>query len=224
MNIWKKLLTATAGAVFLSLKVVYAVKAVTLASASLGSNNTGIGFTIDNNQFLGWRFQAESTLQVTAIGGNLSKGSGSLFGIIVALNSFNKLPQGEPFLPEEILAITTFDSSKLFGDVEVPLSVRLAPGYYGLVFGSGLFGATGSSAMPYNNIDLPGSSYFVCWNCTTEKGTWSNSQTTNIRFVVEGDDGPPISQPSAVPEPSSVLGLFAFSILGASYMLSKRKA
>lgn len=240
MNTWQKLSVATAGAALIVLEAVSGAQAVTLASASLGSTNPGDGFTVDANQFLGWRFQVNNTLQVQAIGGNLKMGSGSIFGAIVALGEPDGLPQGKPFLPGEVLTSKTFDSTNLAGDVRIPLSVTLAPGNYGLVYGSSLLGAAGSAIMPYNNSDFSASSYFICSNCTSSaSGNWSNSQISNVRFVVEGNaDTPvpqpttvpqptivpeptPVSKPATVPEPSSALCMLAFGSLAAGMMLRK---
>lgn len=215
MNILQKLLTATVGATLIALEAVDAVQAVTLlASASLGSTNSGAGFTVDSNQFLGWKFHLENTFQVAAIGGNLKIGSGSIFGAIVALSGPRAVLPGEAFLPEQVLASTTWDLDHGSGDVLIPLSVTLASGDYGLVYGSGLFGASGSGLILNSNSDFPGVSYFVCGNCTSGSGSWSDSQIKNTRFVVEGNAVTP------VPEPSSTLCLLVFgSSLVASYML-----
>lgn len=218
MKILQRLLTATIGASLIALQVVDAAQAVvTLASASLGPTNSGDGFTISSNQFLGWRFQLTSTFQVTAIGGNLQIGSGSIFGAIVALSGSNTLLPEQSFLPEQVLAATTLDASSGSGDVRIPLSVTLAPGNYGLVYGSGLFATTGSGIILYGNSDFPGSTYFSCSNCMSGSGTWSDSQITNTRFVVEGNAI--TSVPVTVPESSSALSLLGLGSLGTSYIL-----
>lgn len=211
MNKLKKLSMATAGAAFISLSTVSTAQAVSLTSAALGSTGETSGFSINDEQFLGWRFQLDNTFQVTAVGGNLGA-TGNIFGAIVSTNGPNEVPQGNPFLPGEVLASTTFNPDSLSSDTRAPLSVRLGPGNYELIFGSGLFGATGSGFMPSNNSDFPSSTYFY-YSSRTFGGSWIDGGISNTRFVVEAN---------AVPEPSSALGTLTFSALSAGYLLQRQ--
>jgi len=161
-------------------------------SATLGPVPDWMGYPLLSNQILGARFNISEPTQVTAIGGHLyvGVGSGSIFGAIVALNGPNALPQGALLLPEEVVASTVFVGPYPSSDFRTSLSVMLAPGTYGLVFGSGQFGATGWGHMISTNTDLPGASYF--WS---NGSWWSNGGIDSVRFVVEGDP--------AVPEPAT---------------------
>ena len=166
------------------------------------------GYVVAASQFMGWRFEVDQPFDVTGVGGNFtgSGGSGELFAVLISLSGPNAVPLGSPFLSQEVIAATTFRVSATRADVLVPLSVTLMPGVYGLVFGSGAFGADGGqSAMSYltgNPLMDPG--YFF-WDTNPRSGPpigpyWVGSSTPT-RFVVVGG-GEPVS---AVPDSS--LGL-----------------
>lgn len=235
MNLITNLIASTAGASLVSLGAVSAVQAVTLESASLGSTGETGGYEISfspiNNaaQFPGWKFDLDTTFEVTAVGGHLGifDPSKTLFAAIVELNNPDALPQGEPFAPGEVLASTTFSPTYPSSDISTPLSVTLKPGTYGLVFGGGLFGATGGEFLkegfiPTNNSALPGETYFDYSCCISSggepfHGIWRTSGfLNNARFVVEGN---PISGVS-VPEPLTSSGT---AVAGAIALWLKRK-
>jgi hypothetical protein len=73
----------------------------------------------------------------------LTAGSGAIFGAIVAVDPVTGLPtQPVETLSSITLGYSVFTPST-DGDTTTGLSVALQPGTYGIVFGSGLFGATG---------------------------------------------------------------------------------
>ncbi len=78
-------------------------------------------------------------------------GDGSIFGAIVAVDPVTGLPTQ----PVENLASITLAEAVFTptadGDTTVPLSEVLQPGTYGVVFGSGLFGATGVADLLVGN-------------------------------------------------------------------------
>ena len=201
---------------------------VTLESATLGSLSASSGYTIADYQFVGWRFQINETLQVRDIGGHfLGLADREIFGAIAPLSDPTALPQGIPEDLEELsLAATTFSvpnsndpppSTVVF---LTPLSVTLTPGYYALIFGSGLFGASGSDAMalPGDQQDFPNSSYFFATSGVGLATTWINGGLSDVYFVVEGE---PISS-TPVPESSSTFSLLAFGVLGTASILRRR--
>ena len=118
------------------------------------------------------------------------------------------LPSGP--LDEIAVAAVTF-TLPIFpdADVSIPLSVQLQPGTYGIIFGSGLFGATGVGSMPMDNIDLPGASYFVF---NSQGHGWTDDSFSKTRFVVYGE---------VVPEPSTCL-LLMTALLGLA--VTRRRA
>ncbi len=188
MNLLTKLSCISAGAAFISLGIVSTAQAVsvTLESAPLDAPNFIGGLSVIPSQFLGWRFQVTDTLQVTDIGGHLGSTSpnNEIFGAIVSLSEPNAFPQSNPFQPGEVLAATTLNPSFPTNDVTVPLSVTLNPGNYALVFGSGLFGASGDAYMPYNDTANEAASLFDY----VDGFGWRNIiYRATLRFVVKGE-------------------------------------
>jgi hypothetical protein len=188
MNLLTKLSCISAGAAFISLGIVSTAQAVsvTLESAPLDAPNFIGGLSVIPSQFLGWRFQLTDTLQVTDIGGHLGSTSpnNEIFGAIVSLSEPNAFPQSNPFQPGEVLAATTLNPSFPTNDVTVPLSVTLNPGNYALVFGSGLFGASGDAYMPYNDSANGSASLFSYVN---DFGWRNIIYRATLRFVVKGE-------------------------------------
>jgi hypothetical protein len=222
MNLLKKIFYASAGAVFIGLGTVTMTQAVTvtLESVPLGSTSVGGGATINADIFLGWRFQLTDTLQVTDIGGHLisypNVGDEKIFGAIVSLNRPNALPQGNPFQSGEVLASTSFNAGFPSSDTTVPLSITLNPGNYALVFGSGLFGASGEGALPDLPIDPPfiPKELYLIW----DNSSWREGAINGGRFVVKGE----LSTSTPVPEPTCLLGLMAFGVLGTGSLLKRK--
>ena len=97
---------------------------------------------------------------ISQVGGYFAIRNGTIFAAIIELE--NNLPIGDPFEVSEVVASTTFVPDTNV-DTLVPLEVLLEAGEYGLVFGSGRFGATGASAMPNTGTDtsIGTNSYFV---------------------------------------------------------------
>jgi hypothetical protein len=218
----QKLSTAVLGTTFIVLGSIGTAKASTLVleSATYSSADLSLGYSVTSFNSLGWRFQIDETLQVTEIGGNFGNfyRSGNIFGAIVSLDSPNALPSENPNSLQNVLGQTTFTPTSLGDDTLTPLSVLLNPGNYALIFGSGQFGATGSSAMPFTGqVNFPGSSYFFSNNI------WIDGGFSNTRFIVKGDEvrqGDQVRQ--SVPEPTSVLGLFVFTVLSVSQILQRQ--
>jgi PEP-CTERM motif len=179
---------------------------IVFESATLGP--TGFMFpapSILDLQFLGSRFAVTNTVRVTSVGGHLEGISGTFFAAIVSLSSPTALPSGSPF-DTTTVATTTFTAPFPSDDILVPLSATLGPGNYGLIFGTGQFGAAGGDgAMPENNVDLFGTAPYFIW---VAGAAWQdNGPLHDLRFVVMGDN---------VPEPASVVlfGLGGFGLCG----------
>jgi hypothetical protein len=178
-------------------------------SATMGPTGQTSGWTIDNEQSLGTRFYISQTTQITAIGGRISNFTyANIFGAIVKLDNFSDFPDGAPLKNEDVIAYTVFSGGYIDSDYRTPLSTILSPGYYALVFGSGLYGTTGSAMMPYaDQIDL-GTPQYICWD-SFRNPQWFDPIPLQARFVIEG---------TVVPEPATLL-LFG---LGAAILRKKR--
>lgn len=175
------------------------------------------GSSIGKDQFIGTTFSLTGKTKIDAIGGhfrNFGGSSGSIFGAIVELDQFG-LPTGTLTGLSNVLAYTTFNplnSANTFASVDVDLNA----GVYGLIFGSGLFGANGHSALtliqPYQVSNPKGevlslnNSSFLTWDSSV-------SSQGRYRMFVSGTS-------SNVSEPSSLVLLLLSSAL---FVVVRRK-
>ena len=111
-----------------------AAHATTYETASFVDESVSQGdYSIDSGTFLGATFKVASSETLTSVGGNFTAYSdGSLFAAV--LNGSGN-----------VVAETTF--TPLGGDQAVALAAALTAGNYSVVFGSGLYGATGTSGL-----------------------------------------------------------------------------
>jgi hypothetical protein len=77
-----------------------------------------------------------------------------IFGVIVPLSGRAGFPPGVELSGTNVLAETTYtppaSSDFVVNDYQMPLSVTLQPADYGLVFGTGEFGATSTASFTNN--------------------------------------------------------------------------
>jgi hypothetical protein len=141
--------------------------------------------------------------------------SGTIFGTIVPVPTPGAFPAVAPLEIESIaLAHTVFSAAAGHPttiDFRTPLAVELVPGDYALIFGSGLFGASGQGFMGTNNIPLPSSVTFTTDNAPPPQGfplgRWNGPFIgDSLRLVVEGEIQP-------IPEPSTLI-LFSTGLVG----------
>jgi hypothetical protein len=120
------------------------------------------------------------------------------------LGDEDDFPDSLDFSTPDLLGSTllTFpvSSDEVFGN----LTLSLEPGWYALVFGSGLFGAIGDGATVRNGTDISNPRY-IGLQPFSGFGWFNRSTTLNRRFVVLGE---------IVPEPTTVLlGSMALMLL-----------
>ena len=161
-------------------------------TASFVQSTPSAGYDLRDNQMAGARFTVTQPTEVTAVGGQLYA-TGTLFGAIVTLGA-DDLPMPNPAPPSAlsgILAMTTFSTgSTQHTDFRAPLSITLAPGTYGLVFGGAGTGFSGRMALTGNPV--PGAAII-----TNSGALWRDlniNPYNRMRFVIEGQ---------AVPEPAT---------------------
>jgi len=165
-----------------------------LQSADLGATGRFGGTSVTVAQFVGWRFETNEPLAVERVGGHLLSfpdEPGEIFAALVRLESINSVPMGIPFTAEEVVATTTFRPPFPSDEVLVPLEATLSPGSYALVFGTGLFGATGAGAL-HNGDDQPdipptNISSFIFWSVPFfgQPFEWRLNLASHMRFVIE---------------------------------------
>lgn len=190
-------IAATAAAWFLIASAAAAIaQPIVLESTPLGTVGKLGGTSVTAVHFSGWRFAIDSPLEVERVGGHLLTNiyqEGDVFAALVALDSIDSFPHGSPFTSEEIVATTKFRPHFPSDEVSVPLSATLMPGSYALVFGSGLFGATGEAALPLldDQPDIPPTtiSSYIFWSIPFlgEPPIWRTNLASRMRFVVEGE-------------------------------------
>lgn len=164
------------------------------------------------NQFVfpGVRFQLTQPVITSQVGGHfVSSSTGTFFGAIVKLDDESDFPNSSDLSTSDVLGTVnlTFPvpSAEGFGN----LALSLDPGWYALVFGSGLFGANGIGAAPRNNPNIA-TPTFIAFEPNLG---WFNldifqAPFVDHRFVVTG---------IVIPEPSTLalglLLLFSFQAL-----------
>ena len=193
-----------AAAVLTSVLTSFTSSAQTLlySSADFGGSFGG-GQGISSSQWEGVRFQLNAPTTNGAIGGNigvLQSGNDLLFGALIQLTSMSDLPDSLTLDTPDVLAHATFGGQNPSSDVVVPIApVSIGPGVYGLVFGTGLFGATGQGFMTVGNPQSESPSLFGNFG-----GHWLNEASTTFRFTAY-----------SVPEPG-ITGLLS---LGTAFVV-----
>jgi hypothetical protein len=156
--------------------------------------------TVSWGQFLGARFELATPVTLESVGMEFRNASGTFFAAVVPLSSMTDLPNGNPaagipFNAGEVLASRVFevDVGSTPQMVATSFPLNLSPGVYGIVFGSGLFGADGwGQSVGYAKV--PGSSSFF-WS--SEPWRWQDAQVfppeayaqNNIMIVLAPEPG-----------------------------------
>jgi hypothetical protein len=179
-------------------------------------NQNVLGVNVNPDVFNGVRFEVSVPVIVSEVGGHFASPlGGDFFGAIVQLDDPNDFPDSGDLSTPDVLGVATLvfpaPSAEVFGNLTLPLD----PGWYALVFGSGLFGTTGAGGAPLNNLDIGTPSYIGF----QENSGWTNRPDIldNKSFVVNG---------RIVPESSTCsLVFFALTTLmfGGSSTLRQHK-
>ncbi|CAM3641562.1 PEP-CTERM sorting domain-containing protein [Roseateles saccharophilus] len=198
---------AAAAALTLAAGAHAVVAAPFYESASFVDESVANGdYYIDATRFLGAGFTVSQAEAVSAIGGNFTQyGDGNnIFGAIVKLDGNGGL-QGQ--LSANVVAEAVFTPTG--GDQSVALNTVLQPGQYAVVFGSGLFGTTGSSGLVAGQAAI-GSPSFLQYDGSGVSAFTGDTLRVTVNAV------------SAVPEPASAL-LFATGAMALG-LLRRRRA
>jgi hypothetical protein len=163
---------------------------------------------VDPDVFIGARFYIAAPVITTRIGGHFIghpfNTSPEFYGAIAALTAADDFPDSIDLTTPDVRGETILSfgnpSSVSFGD----LALNLQPGWYALIFGSGLFGTHSYGNAVRDGTDFGVQSYFA-WD--RNAGVWHelDKSVSNHYVVVEG---------AFIPEPSSfALALFAAAVL-----------
>lgn len=144
------------------------------------------GTNVSDVVFIGSRFELHVPAQTTQVGGHfVNAEGGTFFGAIVQLDDEMDLPDSEDLAAADVLGSTqiTFpqQSREAFGNLDLLLS----PGWYAVVFGSGLFGTTSNGLSVRNGIDI-GSPSYISLQPGSAFGWNDFSIQPNHRLVVMG--------------------------------------
>jgi hypothetical protein len=97
------------------------------------------------------RFQLGSTTTLSTVGGYFTNYSvaETAFAAIVQLSASNDNPDSLDLTTPDVLATTLFSVGEGSFDIETPLNLTLAPGWYALQFGTGAFGAPSGGTVAF---------------------------------------------------------------------------
>ncbi|QEG33634.1 hypothetical protein [Bythopirellula goksoeyrii] len=170
---------------------------IVLESAEMGSAGQVGGTAIQASEYVGWRLTTSAPLTVEQVGGHMyaiPDQTGEVFAALVRLASLSSMPEGSPFTESELIAKATFRPNFPSDDFLTPLSATLIPGSYALVFGTGLFDATGGAGL-INGVDqayIPptSKSSYISWRVPSSGSSadWHPIQAENMRFVIVGQE------------------------------------
>ena len=176
-------------------------QSVLLESATMGNAGRLGGASITTVQYVGWRFQVDETLEVERVGGHLLSVPdvpGDLFAAFVRLSALDAFPQGTPFTSDEVVATTLFRANFPSDEVLTPFETELTPGSYALVFGTGLFGATGEGAI-HNGFDQDDIaptdiSSFIFYGLPQigQPLVWRTNLASHMRFLIDAHVANPL--------------------------------
>ena len=171
------------------------------ATASLGTTGQSSGLGVTTSQYLGTRFQVTEAVEIVEIGGHLQSSGGSLFGAVIGLTGPDDFPDSNDLSTPDVLGVGLIPETLPSADVTAPLSLHLEPGWYALMFGSGLFGADGFGSAPNNNTDIGSPSYF-------SRGTDAQFYANNfdgVRFMIRSELPSSVSEAITVNNVAPVL-------------------
>jgi hypothetical protein len=165
---------------------------------------TGLGgYAVVPERWFGARFHLSGPLtEILSVGGDFQNFGGTVFGAIVPLAGPNAFPTFDGFNPVGDLGHTVFTPTSPSSDIKAPLHLFLPAGDYAAVFGSGAFGASGTSALPTDNSELPiYNSSIMRW--INNGSGWQNADASFPRGI----------RLTVVPEPSTWI-LLALGLAG----------
>ncbi|QXQ07215.1 PEPxxWA-CTERM sorting domain-containing protein [Sphingosinicellaceae bacterium] len=189
--------------------------AVIYQSAAYSGDDSG-EYILSADNFMGAAFTLTRTTTITGIGAQFGGfPGGSIFGAVVPLSSRAAFPAGASTALADIsLGHVVFAVSQGTQDLVVPLSLTLEAGTYGVIFGSGQFGATGFASLGDSNTPLGTPTLFRSFF----SDGWAAFSDAGVRITVEGTT-------ASVPEPAAwALMLTGFGLVGTTMRRRSRVA
>lgn len=136
--------------------------------------------------YLGAKFDVMSTVTVAKLGGHLVADGvdGTVFVAVVPLAA-NDFPPDTTLADDAVFA-TVLTAPATSAEVSADVAFALTPGRYAIMFGSGLFGATGRAKLPGVDADIGTPEYFFSDNNIP---AYFDGGFSNSRFFLIGFDG-----------------------------------
>lgn len=116
-----------------------------------------VSTSVNATTFRGMHVEVTDTTRAGEVGAWMRSGSGQIFAALVALDEPGALPPfvGSPAFTDAVVGSTLINVGSApdayTGDFA---GLELAPGHYALVYGSGLFGASGSASIMYVDDEI----------------------------------------------------------------------
>ena len=161
-------------------------------------------YIVSDTRYFGVAFTLDKTTEITGIGGQFGGfPDGTIFGAIVSLPSATSFPDFTPSTIEaNSLAHVVFAAPSDTTDLTEKVDVSLSAGTYGVVFGSGAFGAEGWGGLGDGNNSVGSPNFFTYFQFDGD--SWEAASLDGARITVSG-----------VPEASTwALMLIGFGGLG----------
>jgi hypothetical protein len=174
-----------------------------------------LGIPVDDTYFVGVNFEIEKSTHIKRVGGNfIGSDTGQVFAAIVRLDSINGAPNPPNLSGSDVVGhalVNLPGPGTTIADVSAPLDLTLEPGFYGLWFGSGRFGATGEGTLYAQNPDL-GSWYG--WTQPLPSGS-RGFDDNRTRMFLDAASAPGTVQVRATQDAAAVRS-------GASYLVTEQ--
>lgn len=180
-----RLIASAAAGALAALAATPARAVLVYESAEMGPIGQSTGAALGSTSYVGVRFQLLGTTTVDRVGAHIGRGvlpEGTVFGALVQLSGPSDFPDTGNLSTPDVLRTTILTLPAGSDEVvEKFAPATLGAGWYAAVFGSGLFGASGSGFVPMNNPQYGTPSYIGRFDPNT---TWQNIGNSDMRFVV----------------------------------------
>jgi hypothetical protein len=205
------LMSLAAGAVATSADAKTIFETATFTGVDTGE------YIVSDTRYFGVAFTLDKTTEITGIGGQFGGfPSGSIFVAIVSLPSATAFPDFTPStIAANSLAHVVFAAPSDTTDLTEKVDVTLGAGTYGVVFGSGAFGAEGNGGLGDGNNPVGSPNFFTYFAFDGDGNSWEGASLDGARITVSG-----------VPEASTwAMMLIGFGGLGfAGHRASRSRA
>lgn len=137
---------------------------------------SGGGVVISDSFFSGLNFEIAEPTRLSRVGAHFSSASGQIFAAVVEATGITSVPNPHDLSGSDVLATTLINVPAGGGEAWGEVDVMLQPGWYGMIFGSDKFGATGSSGL--RGLEASNGTYWY---------PYSIRQSDGQRFFQAGD-------------------------------------